>query len=48
MADESALSKPNVLKQSGEAAYPISFKKDTHLKDGFVQVSFKLVAGKED
>jgi hypothetical protein len=46
--DDSALSKPNVLKQSGEATYPVCIKNDTSLKDGFVEVKFKPVAGKED
>src|SRR6266508_5969919 len=39
--DDTAPSKPNVLKQSGEAAYPICLKDDTSLKDGFVDVKFK-------
>jgi len=47
-ADDTAPSKPNVLKQSGEAAYPIAFKNDTNLKDGFVEVKFKPVSGQED
>ena len=46
--DESAPSKPNVLKQSGTATYPICFKDDTNLKDGFVEVKFKPISGKED
>ena len=46
--DDSALSKPNVLKQSGEATYPVCMKDDTSLKDGFVEVKFKPVSGKED
>ena len=46
--DESAPSKPNVLKQSGQATFPVCFKNDTNLKDGFVEVKFKPVAGKED
>ena len=44
----SAPSKPNVLKQSGQATFPVCFKNDTNLKDGFVEVKFKPVAGKED
>ena len=48
IADDSAQSKPNVLKQSGEAAYPVAFKNDTNLKDGFVEVKFKPVSGEED
>src|SRR5947207_14987719 len=46
--DDSAPSQPNVLKQSGEATFPVCFKNDTSLKDGFVEVKFKPVAGKED
>ncbi len=46
--DESAPSKPNVLKQSGQATFPVCIKNDTSLKDGFVEVKFKPVAGKED
>jgi len=48
VADDSAPSKPNVLKQSGEATYPVCIKDDTNLKDGFVEVKFKPVSGKED
>ena len=46
--DDSAPSKPNVLKQSGEATYPVCIKDDTNLKDGFVEVKFKPISGKED
>ena len=46
--DDSAPSKPNVLKQSGQATFPVCFKNDTKLKDGFVEVKFKPVSGKED
>ena len=46
--DDSAPSKPNVLKQSGQATYPVCIKEDTNLKDGFVEVKFKAVSGKED
>ena len=46
--DDTAPSKPNVLKQSGTATYPICFKDDTNLKDGFVEVKFKSISGKED
>lgn len=35
VADETAPSKPNVLKQSGEGTYPWCVKKDVLLKDGF-------------
>jgi len=46
--DDSAPSKPNVLKQSGQATFPVCIKNDTNLKDGFVEVKFKPIAGKED
>ena len=46
--DDSAPSKPNVLKQSGQATFPVCFKNDTSIKDGFVEVKFKAIAGKED
>jgi hypothetical protein len=46
--DATAPSKPNVLKQSGEGTYPWCVKKDAMLKDGFVEVKFKPVAGNED
>jgi len=46
--DDTAPSKPNVLKQSGEATYPVCLKNDTSLKDGFVEVKFKPISGKED
>ena len=47
-ADETAPSKPNVLEQSGVATFPVCLKDDTNLKDGFVEVKFKPVSGKED
>jgi len=46
--DDSAPSKPNVLKQSGVATFPVCIKNDTNLKNGFVEVKFKPVSGKED
>ena len=46
--DDTAPSKPNALKQSGQATYPVCIKDDTTLKDGFVEVKFKPVSGKED
>jgi len=47
-ADATAPSKPNVLKQSGTATYPICVKDEPSLKDGFVEVKFKPVSGRED
>jgi len=46
--DDSAPSKPNVLKQSGQATYPVCLKDDPSLEDGFVEVKFKPVSGRED
>lgn len=46
--DDTAPSKPNVLKQSGEADYPVCILDSGNLKDGFVEVKFKAVSGKED
>src|SRR5262247_4372814 len=46
--DDTAPSKPNVLRQSGQATYPVCLKDDTNLKDGFVEVKFKPISGQED
>lgn len=46
--DDSAPSQPHVLKQSGEAIYPVCLKTDSRLQDGFVEVKFKTVSGQED
>ena len=48
VAEAGAPSKPNVLKQSGTATFPICIKNDTRIKDGFVAVKFKPISGKED
>jgi hypothetical protein len=46
--DETAPSKPNVLKQAGEGTYPWCVKKDVSLTDGHIEVKFKPISGKED
>jgi len=46
--DDSAPSKPNVLKQGGQAKYCVAVKNDTKLKDGFVEVKFKPISGNDD
>jgi hypothetical protein len=46
--DDTAPSKPNVLKQYGQATYGVCIKDDTSLKDGFVEVKFKPVSGTSD
>jgi len=48
VSDDSAPSQPNVLKQSGEATYALFIKTNAMLKNGYVQVKFKAVSGKED
>jgi hypothetical protein len=47
-ADNAAPSKPNVLKQSGQGTFPWCAKKDVSVTDGFVEVKFKPMEGKED
>jgi len=47
-ADASAPSPPNVLKQSGSGAFPWCVKTGVSIVDGFVEVRFKPVAGRED
>ena len=37
-----------VLKQSGKATFPLALKEDTSIRDGFVEVKFKPIAGSED
>src|SRR5712692_1719671 len=46
--DQTAPSKLKVVKQSGRAAYPLLLKDDTNIKDGFIDVKFKAIAGSED
>ena len=43
-----APSKSKVLKQSGRATYPLLLKDDTSIKDGFVEMKFKAIAGSQD
>jgi hypothetical protein len=37
-----------VLKQSGTATFPLCLRREATLKDGFVEVKFKPLSGKED
>lgn len=46
--DASAPSAPHVLKQSGRGDFPWCVRPEVSLADGFVEVRFKPVAGKED
>jgi hypothetical protein len=47
-SDETAPSKSKVLKQSGRATYPLLLKNDTNIRDGFIEVKFKAIAGSQD
>jgi hypothetical protein len=46
--DQTAPSKSKILKQSGQATYPLLLKENTNIKDGFIEVKFKAIAGSED
>jgi hypothetical protein len=48
VSDDTAPSTPNVLKQSGQATYPVCIKDTPSIKDGFVEVKFKPISGRED
>ena len=47
-ADATAPSTPNVLKQSGSGVFPWCVKKAVSIADGFVEVKFRLLEGRED
>ena len=47
-ADPSAPSKPNVLKQSGSGFFPWCVRPDVSVADGYVEVKFKPLTGRED
>ncbi len=46
--DAGAPSKPNVLKQSGSGTFPWCVVKQSALADGYAEVKFKALSGKED
>ena len=46
--DASAPSKPNVLQQSGTGTFPWCVLRKTSVENGFIEVRFKALAGKED
>jgi hypothetical protein len=46
--DATAPSAPNVLKQSGSGTFPWCVAGGVSLSDGFVEVRFKAIAGRED
>lgn len=47
-ADPAAPSGKGVLQQTGSGAFPWCVKKDVSIADGFVEVKFKPISGKED
>lgn len=46
--DASAPTPPNVMQQSGSGSFPWLVRSGTQIEDGFVEVRFKALAGKED
>jgi hypothetical protein len=46
--DSTAPSKPNVLKQSGQAPFPWCTRREVFVSDGYVEVKFKPLEGRED
>ena len=46
--DASAPSKPNVLQQSGSGTFPWCVMPKTSVEDGFVEVRFKPISGRDD
>jgi hypothetical protein len=46
--DATAPSKPNVLKQAGSGTFPWCVRPDVRIADGYVEVRFKPVSGRED
>ena len=47
-ADASAPSRPNVLKQSGSGFFPWCVRPEVSLENGYVEVKFKPLTGRED
>ncbi|HUQ24197.1 MAG TPA: hypothetical protein VM140_00905, partial [Burkholderiales bacterium] len=48
VADPSAPSKPNVLRQSGSGSFPWCVLPKAKVENGFVEVRFKPISGRED
>src|ERR1700682_3339625 len=46
--DQTAPSKSKIVKQSGQAPYPVLLRDDSSIKDGFIAMTFKAIAGSED
>ena len=47
-AEDTAPSKPHVLRQSGHGTFPWCVRRDISLADGFVEARLKPVSGRED
>ena len=47
-SDGTAPSGAKVIRQSGRATFPLLLKNDSSIKDGFIEVKFKAVAGAQD
>jgi hypothetical protein len=47
-SDPTAPTPSNVLKQSGSGTFPWCVRQSTSISDGFVEVKFKAISGKED
>jgi len=47
-SDPAAASEPNVLKQSGSGTFPWCAKTTVSIEDGYVEVKFKPLEGRED
>ncbi len=46
--DATAPSRPNVLRQSGSGTFPWCVRPDASLAEGYVEVKFKPISGRED
>jgi len=46
--DPTVPSNLKIVKQSGQATYPLLLKDDSNIRDGFIEIKFKAVAGSED
>src|SRR5262249_55829033 len=46
--ETTAPSKSKVLKQPGQATYPLLLKDGTDIKDGFIEIRFRAIAGAQD
>jgi 3-keto-disaccharide hydrolase len=46
--DQTAPSRSKIIKQSGQAPYPVLLKDNSSIKDGFIAIKFKAISGSED